>query len=101
MRLIEEIEAAYRELRDARTETHVLESVVAEFKEKAVRENFEDLKSARSVEARNQAIAVYLQDDDEYQQAREDLDTARLRFDLAKDGVDRAKLLARMETYDG
>jgi len=99
--LIEEIDTAYEGLRGTRRELHLLESVVAEFREIAIRELYEELKGARSVEARNQAIAVHLHEDNEYRQACEDLSAARLAFDLAKDEVDRVKLLARVEDYGG
>lgn len=96
--LIDQIDEAYSKLKTARTKLHEIECVVSTMKEIAVENNFEELKGARSIEARNQAIAFFLKRDQEYEQARDDLQSARLDFELAKDDVDRVKLLAQLES---
>jgi len=99
--LVQEINAAYDALKNARVEVHELEEEILTTKQVAIEENFEELKSARSVEARNQTINVLLKDDADYWQAVEAASKARLEFDLAKDEIERLKLLARLEDQSG
>lgn len=97
MSLVEEINAAYAELKETRRLIHALEGTVDAAKQAVIELHFEELKTARSVEVRNQTINVFLKDEEEYWRAVDDLSETHLRFDIAKDEIDRLKLLARIE----
>ena len=89
----QDIVSVFDQLKEAREKLHNANVVLGEWKERAYAEHPDDLKHARSIEARDFAIAAIFRNEDGYSDAKSEFTSARLRFELAQDEVEKIRVL--------
>lgn len=97
MDLVQEIRSAYQNLDEKLNAHYEREFLLEMLKEEVVAEHFEELRGARSNDARNQLIAAFMQGGQEYEKAKEAATEARKEFEAAKYRVEMMRLIASVQ----